>query len=144
MRFLSCKKKYLHEMEVSYLPNTNKRPSDIDCHLSMIARIWTPQTVPNLRLLWLLPQLLLFDVRKHQFIKGGQWSEGYPSDLCGLKKYIHVHYMAIFVTPPPNKNPEPLPQGQWIWQFKTRSLWHITMYLVYLLRLWKYRRIYST
>lgn len=30
MRFLSCKKKYLHEMEVSYLPNTNKRPSDID------------------------------------------------------------------------------------------------------------------
>lgn len=112
MRFLSCKKKYLHEMEVSYLPNTNKRPSDIDCHLIMIARIWTPQTVPNLRLLWLLPQFLLFDVPKHQFIKGGQWSEGYPSDLCGLKNtymftiwpYLSPHPQIKTLNPYPRDN----------------------------------------
>lgn len=143
MRFLSCKKKYLHEMEVSYLPNTNKRPSDIDSSEydspymdpSDSPQSETPLTVTSVFIIW---------CSQTSIHKRGTMVGGIPEWLMCPKKYIHVHYMAIFVTPPPNKNPEPLPQGQWIWQFKTRSLWHITMYLVYLLRLWKYRRIYST
>lgn len=55
-----------------------------------------------------------------------QTAISYPSYSNYLKK-IHIHYTGIFVTPSPNKNPQPLSHWQQISQVKN-MMYIITMH----------------
>lgn len=48
---------------------------------------------------------------------------GYPSVSNDLKKNPYSLYIQICHTPPPNKKPQPLSNGQWISHSMNRTLW---------------------